>query len=170
MPPDNPSAPAAKIQPKFIIGSLLIAAAILYLVISSTQANAQYFLTVDEVISQGQSLNGKTIRVSGAVLGDSIDYDPDSRLLTFTIAHVPGDNREIENAGGLAAELHAAVGDPTRNRLEIIHKGIRPDLLKNEAQAILTGTINTDGSFSASEVLLKCPTRYEEAVPGQAKK
>ncbi len=170
MPLDHTPSPAVKIQPKFIIGSLLIAAAILYLVISSTQANAQYFMTVDEVISRGQSLHGKTIRVSGAVLGDSIKYDASSQLLTFTIAHIPGDNQEVEKAGGLAAVLHTAVKDLTRNRLEIIYKGIRPDLLRNEAQAVLTGTYNADGKFFASEVLLKCPTKYEESVPTQAEK
>jgi cytochrome c-type biogenesis protein CcmE len=32
----------------------------------------------------------------------------------------------------------------------------------------MTGTLNTDGTFTANELLLKCPTKYEEAVPGQA--
>ena len=44
-----------------------------------------------------------------------------------------------------------------------------PDLLKNEAQAIMTGRMGEDGVFYAEELLLKCPTRYEEAVPEQAK-
>ncbi|HEY62498.1 MAG TPA: cytochrome c maturation protein CcmE, partial [Anaerolineae bacterium] len=34
---------------KFFIGGFLIVAAIIYLIVSSTKANAQYFLTVDEV-------------------------------------------------------------------------------------------------------------------------
>ena len=42
-----------------------------------------------------------------------------------------------------------------------------PDLLQNEAQAILTGQLGADGVFYADELLLKCPTRYEEAVPQQ---
>ena len=36
-------------QRKFIIGGILILAAIVYLIISSSQANAQYFLTVNEL-------------------------------------------------------------------------------------------------------------------------
>jgi cytochrome c-type biogenesis protein CcmE len=46
--------------------------------------------------------------------------------------------------------------------------GPKPDLLRNEAQAIVTGKLNEDGVFYAEELLLKCPTRYEEAVPQQA--
>jgi len=41
-------------------------------------------------------------------------------------------------------------------------------LLRNEAQAIMTGRVGEDGVFYATELLLKCPTKYEEAVPGQA--
>jgi cytochrome c-type biogenesis protein CcmE len=88
--------------------------------------------------------------------------------LKFTIAHVPGDNAEVEKAGGLAAVLHAAVKDSSRQKLNIIYQGVKPDLLKNEAQAIMTGTLNADETFTANELLLKCPTKYEEAVPGQA--
>ena len=44
-----------------------------------------------------------------------------------------------------------------------------PDLMKDEAQAILTGKLASDGTFNASELLLKCPTRYGDAVPNQVK-
>lgn len=153
---------------KFIIGGLLILAAVVYLIASSTQASAEYFMTVDEVSAQGPSVVGKSLRVSGAVVGDSINYDPQSLTLTFDVAHVPGNNQEVEAQGGLAEVLHAAVVDPTRTRIQVQYSGPRPDLLKNEAQAIMTGQIGTDGIFHADELLLKCPTKYEEAVPGQS--
>jgi cytochrome c-type biogenesis protein CcmE len=41
-------------------------------------------------------------------------------------------------------------------------------MLKDEAQAILTGTLNPEGVFVAEELLLKCPSKYEEALPEQA--
>ncbi len=168
MLPGTSTKPAPRVKTKFIIGSLLIGAAILYLIVSSTQANSQYFLTVDEVKARGQSLAGKGIRISGVVLGDTIRYDPQSMALSFTIAHVPGDNQVVEKEGGLAAALHAAAIDPARQKINIIYKGARPDLLKNEAQAIISGTLNPDGTFSATELLMKCPTKYNEAVPSQA--
>ena len=155
-------------RPKFLIGGLLILAAVIYLIFSSSQANAQFFVTVNELAAKGQEMVGKDVRVSGAVIGDSIVYDAKTLTLKFTIAHVPGDNKEIEAQGGLAEVLHAAVSDPQRQRINVVYKGVRPDLLKNEAQAIMTGEIGEDGVFYASELLLKCPTKYEEAVPEQA--
>jgi len=152
---------------KFFIGGGLILAAVVFLIISSTQASAEYFMTVDELVAEGQTAVGKNIRVSGAVMGDTIDYDAQNLILKFTVAHVPGDNNEIEAQGGLAEVLHAAVTDPTRNHINVVYEGVMPDLLRDEAQAIMTGTLHADGTFYAEELLLKCPTRYEEAVPEQ---
>jgi cytochrome c-type biogenesis protein CcmE len=153
---------------KFILGGLLILAAVVYLIASSTQASAEYFLTIDELKAEGSAAVGKSLRLSGAVIGDTIQYDPQTLTLTFEVAHVPGDNAEIEAQGGLAEVLHAAVMDTSRSRVKVIYNGVMPDLLRNEAQAIMTGRMETDGVFHAEELLLKCPTRYEEAVPEQA--
>ena len=151
---------------KFIIGGLLIVAAIIYLIVSSTQASAQYFYTIEELVAKGTA--GQDVRVSGAVIGDSIQYDPQTLTLRFTVANVPADNEEIEAQGGLAAVLHEAVIDPNRARMEVVYTGVKPDLLRDEAQAIMTGHMGEDGAFYADELLLKCPTKYEEAVPSQA--
>jgi cytochrome c-type biogenesis protein CcmE len=153
---------------KFIIGGVLILAAVIYLIASSTQASAEYFMTIDELQAQGQSVVGKNLRVSGAVVGDTIQYDPQTLTLSFEVAHVPGSNRDVEDAGGLGAVLHAAVIDPNRTHIKVSYSGPKPDLLKNEAQAIMTGQYGADGIFHADELLLKCPTKYEEAVPSQA--
>ena len=152
---------------KFIIGGLLILAAVIYLIVSATQANAEYFMTVDELKAKGNSLVGRNIRISGAVVGSTIQYDPKTMNLTFEIAQVPGDNTSIELGGGLAAVLHAAVADPTRARLTVIYNGPKPDLPRDEAQAIITGQLNADGTFKSDELLLKCPTKYSDAVPNQ---
>ena len=164
------SRPASQGRMKFIIGGLLIVAAIGYLIFSATSANAQYFLTVEELQARGQAMAGKDVRISGAVIGNTIQYDPQSLTLAFTVAQVPGDNKVIDAQGGLAAVLHAAVIDPNRQRLQIIYHGPRPDLLKDEAQAIMTGRLGADGVFQASELLLKCPTKYQDAVPNQVQK
>lgn len=152
---------------KFLLGGLLILAAVVYLIFSSTQASAQYFLTVDELVAKGDTLAGRDLRVSGAILGDSIQYNPQTLELKFTVAHVSGDNAQIEADGGLAAVLHQAVIDPNRNHLQVVYVGVKPDLMRNEAQAIMTGKMGADGIFYADELLLKCPTKYEQAVPSQ---
>lgn len=153
---------------KFIIGGLLIVAAVIYLIVTSTQASAQYFLTVDELAERGGSEIGREVRISGAVLGDTVVYEPETLTLEFTVAHVPGDNDEIEAQGGLAKVLYDAVNDPDRNQLQVVYVGPKPDLLRHEAQAIMTGEVGEDGIFYADELLLKCPTKYEEAVPEQS--
>jgi cytochrome c-type biogenesis protein CcmE len=167
---DQTISPPARLvcRSKFLVGGLLIIAAVVYLIVSSTQASAQYFLTVEELKAKGSSVMGRDLRVSGAVLGDTIQYDPQTLTLTFTVAHVPGDNKDIEAQGGLAEVLHAAVIDPSRPQMQVVYVGVKPDLLRNEAQAIMTGRIGEDGVFHADELLLKCPTKYEEAVPKQS--
>jgi cytochrome c-type biogenesis protein CcmE len=152
---------------KFLIGGLLIVAAVVYLIISSTQASAQYFLTVEELQARKGELVGKDVRISGAVIGDSIKIDDKTKTVKFTIANIPSDNNVIDARGGLATVLKAAVTDQSLARMNVVYGGTKPDLLKDQAQAILTGKYNADGSFSASELLLKCPTKYEDAVPNQ---
>ncbi len=155
------------VRMKFIVGIFVIAAALVYLIVSSTQANAQYFLTIDELYAKRDAMMDRELRISGAVIGDSIVYDRASLTLTFVIANIPGDNDEIESQGGLAAVLHQAVVDPSRQRLLVRYNGPIPDLLRDEAQAIITGKLGEDEVFIADELLLKCPTKYEEALPEQ---
>ena len=153
---------------KFLIGGLVIGAAVIFLIVSATQQTAQFFMTVDELHAKGQSVVDQTLTVSGAVIGETIAYDPQTMTLQFTVANVPGDTAEVEKEGGLALVLHQAVIDPQRARLKVVYQGARPDLLRNEAQAILTGRLGADGVFYASELLLKCPTKYQQAVPQQS--
>jgi cytochrome c-type biogenesis protein CcmE len=153
---------------RFIAAGLLVVAAVLYLIVSNTGSTAHYFLTVEELRAMGDDALDRNITVSGAVLGDTIAYDPSTPRVTFTIVQVPGDPEEVKRAGGLAAVLHAAVSDPDASCLEIVYDDVKPDLLRNEAQAIVRGRLGEDGRFYADEVLLKCPSRYEEDVPDQA--
>ena len=153
---------------KFVIGGVLILGAVVFLIWTSTAANAEYFLTIHELDAKGSSVVDRNLRVSGAVIGDSIQYDAPNLTLNFEVADVPADNAVLEQQGGLAEALHQAVIDPARARMKVVYVGPKPDLLRNEAQAIMTGHMGADGTFYAEELLLKCPTRYEEAVPAQS--
>ena len=147
---------------KFLIGGFLILAAVAYLIISGTANGARFYMTVDELMAKPDYM-GKTVRMAGAVVGDSIKYDEKTLTLDFTIANVPMD---YDN---LAEALHTAVSNVTANRIHVHVEGqAKPDLLQNEAEAILTGTMGSDGIFNATELNLKCPTRYSDAQPGQA--
>ncbi|NPV66223.1 MAG: cytochrome c maturation protein CcmE [Anaerolineae bacterium] len=146
---------------RFLIGGVLILVAIAFLIGYGTLNNAQYFITVDELLTRPE-LVGKTVRVSGAVIGDTISYEASTLTIRFTIVHIPA---QTDN---LALTLHEAVNNPAASRLNVVVENEpMPDLLQNEAQAILTGRLGEDGVFYADELLLKCPTRYEEALPEQ---
>jgi cytochrome c-type biogenesis protein CcmE len=146
---------------KFMVGGLLILGAVAYLIFSSTVSGARYFIMVDDVVNNPEYI-GQTVRLSGAVIGDTIDYEAETGTLIFTIANIP---REFDD---LAQTLHEAANDPTRTQL-VVHMNdtTMPDLLQHEAQAILTGSLGEDGIFYGTELNLKCPTRFEEHTPEQ---
>lgn len=146
---------------KFLVGGVLMLAAVVYLIISGTTSGAQYFMSIDELVKNPEYL-GKTVRMSGAVIGDTIQYDSSTLTLDFTIANIPVETSD------LARTLHEAVLSTSAQRLKVhLDNEVMPDLLQNEAQAILTGKLGEDGVFYATELLLKCPSRYAETVPDQ---
>jgi len=148
---------------KFLVGGFLIFGAIAYLIIMNTFGGVQYFITVNELLSDSKYM-GQTVRISGAVIGKTIEYDDKNLVIDFTIAHIETTNEDLAYALYLAA-----ADESTAQRLQVhIENQVKPDLLQNEAQAILTGKLGDDGIFYATEILLKCPSRYEDNVPNQA--
>lgn len=154
---------------KFLVVGVVILGAIGYLLFSSTLIGARYYVTVDDLMGD-QTMLGKTVRVSGAVDGDP-SYDPNTKELSFVVANIPNDNDSIREQGGLAAVLYKAVNDPSATRLQVIaHDKEIPDLLKDQAQAIMSGKLQEENGqyvFYADEITLKCPTKYQEEVPDQ---
>ena len=115
---------------KFFLGGFLILAAVVYLIASSTQASAEYFLTIDELNAKGASVVDKNVRVSGAIIGDSISYDPQTLTLKFTVAHVPGDNAEIEKAQKAGVKLADFPPDDAKQFIETAYRTGWENLLK----------------------------------------
>jgi len=158
----------ARGQTKFIIGGVAIIGAIIFLVVSNLQSTAQYFYTVGEIQSKEPGIVGQNMRASGVVLGSTIVVTDQPKLqVSFVMANISNDNKVIDAAGGLAAALHQAALDTNAPRMKVIYSGPKPDLLKDEAQAIVTGKVGADGVFYADELLLKCPTKYEAQIPAQ---
>ena len=152
---------------KFIVGGVILLAAVVYLIATNLAGQQQYFITVDALKKNETQYAGRSARISGVVLGDSIKYD--GHTLEFVIANVPDSIQEIKTDGGLAEVLHQTALDANSARVTVIVKDQpKPDLLKNEAQAIVTGRLGDGGVFYADELLLKCPTRYQQEVPNQA--
>ena len=61
--------------------------------------------------------------------------------------------------------LDFKISDPTdvSKQLDIHFHGIQPDQITREgSSAIVEGTLGTNGTVEANNLLLKCPSRYEE--------
>ncbi len=132
---------------KFIIGGVVLIGAIVFLVVNAMSGSTQLYKTVDEFYSDQTRLTGRDLRVSGWVIGDSIQYtqiDANNSRLEFDIVD------DINNPG---QRMHiVALNEPL------------PDLLQDRAQALVEGRAEPNGEFMANSggLMLKCPTRYEE--------
>lgn len=131
----------------FIIGGVLLLAAVVYLVVNAMSGSTQLYKTVDEFYAEQNRLVGRDLRVAGWVIGDSIQYtqiDAQNSRLEFDIVD------DMNNPG---QRLHiVALNEP------------KPDLLQENAQALVEGRADSNGVFMANPggLMLKCPTRYEE--------
>lgn len=151
---------------KFLIGGLLMIGAVVFLVVQGMSAGARYFITVNETLND-PTFAGQTVRVSGAVIGETIRYDAQNLIIEFDVVNVP------DNVADLGEALHQAVNDPTATRMHVRVEGeVKPDLLQHEAQAIMVGRLDENGVFQLTETpQFKCPSRFlEGTVPslGQA--
>lgn len=127
---------------KFIAGGLIIVAAVAYLIFTSTQSFSSYFLTVGELQARGPEFYNQSVRVSGLVVPDSLNWNAADMLLRFDIA------------------------DENGNRLHVVFKGPRPDQMQGQTQAVVEGRYLESGEFQASDLLMKCPSRYEDNKTG----
>jgi cytochrome c-type biogenesis protein CcmE len=123
-------------QTKFLIGGIIIAVTAGYLVYSAASGSAAYYLTVEEIRGQGPST--RDVRVSGLIAGESIVWEARDLRLEFEV---------VDDTGKLPALYH----------------GPRPDMFRDEAEVVLEGRYSEDGIFEARTMLLKCPSKYEEA-------
>jgi cytochrome c-type biogenesis protein CcmE len=120
---------------KFVIGGAIILVVLGWLIFSNIEGASARYLTVDELLAEGPS--DRMVRVSGIVVGESIDWNPQQLILRF----------EIADEGG---------------SLPVMYEGVRPDMFQGGAQAVVEGKYTSNGIFEASTLLLKCPSKYVE--------
>ena len=61
---------------KFIVGGVVILAAVVFLMFSGLTSGGQYFYTVDEIFAQGDEAFDRPAKVSGASTGPAIEWFP----------------------------------------------------------------------------------------------
>ncbi|MDI9549072.1 MAG: cytochrome c maturation protein CcmE [Chloroflexota bacterium] len=138
IPVDLEEKQAANKNLKFIIGGVLVIALIITLIVQATVSTGAYYLTVTELADRTPGIVGERVRVSGAVVDGSEDWNAQEVTLRF------------------------AISDEDGAQLPIVFYGPRPDNFQRAASAIVEGELLADGTFQAETLLLKCPSRYEE--------
>jgi cytochrome c-type biogenesis protein CcmE len=126
---------------KFLAGGLLVLAFVGYLafqIVQATRTTGAYYMTVGELHTAGAEIQGQRVRVNGTVVAGSEDWNAQAITLKFSIS------------------------DETGDALPIVFYGPRPDNFQRAASAIIEGRLLPDGTFEADNLLLKCPSRYDE--------
>ena len=129
------------LKPQFLVAGLLLVGVIVSLMVYGLITAKAYWLTVDEVHQRGSTLVSQRLRVNGVVVDGSEEWNPAEVTLRFRIQDEENPNQQ----------------------LEVVYYQPRPDNFQRAASVIATGELLPGGVFEADVLLLKCPSRYEEA-------
>lgn len=121
---------------KYLVAGGIVVAALLTLIYSGVKESAVYFYTPSELNQRKDSLSGRSLRIGGMVVNGSIQWNPQTLLLTFELTDGQG-------------------------TVFVRHKGTAPDLFKEGAGAVVEGTWTPDGYFRASTIMAKHSEEYK---------
>jgi len=149
---------------RFAIGTGLIVAAIGYLIVTAVRNTAEYYLTVNEVKVRQVELSGQMLRVAGRVAPRSIAWNPITLTLSFGLAQPPPADQQTDQPG--IRPVAASIGGATV--FHVICRGEpKPDMFAANRDVIVEGTLATDGTIEARQVLTSCPSKYVPKQPAQ---
>ncbi|KCZ51181.1 cytochrome c maturation protein CcmE [Hyphomonas pacifica] len=120
----------------FGIAALLLAAAAA-LAFFALRENANLFYTPEILAEKGTPVHGKEVKVGGWVEPGSLTYSEDGATMIFTVI------------------------DNSPNTITVSYTGIAPDLFREGQGVVATGTFQTDGSFTARQILAKHDENYQ---------
>ena len=132
---------------RFFIIAAVVVLSLAFMIWAAFGENTRYFLTVSEFnekqVLQGIE-DGQMVRVSGKLVEGTFDRPERSTTSHFQITDKEGD------ASGLSI-------------LPAKYEGVLPDLFFNpHSEIILEGSYSEEGVFHASEILVKCPSKYQD--------
>ncbi|MBN2714761.1 MAG: cytochrome c maturation protein CcmE [Deltaproteobacteria bacterium] len=136
---DNPSVSQTRIRViKAIVTVLVVAGAITWLVVSSFDENMIYYKTVQEALNERSQFEKTPVRINGLLVPDSVKQKPGTNQFKFQL------------------EKNDAI-------LEIEYAGILPDTMREGKELVVEGTLVPGKNvLSATEILTKCPSKYEK--------
>ncbi len=133
---------------KFIIGGIIIGAAVIVLVILGLKTSLTPYYEVAALVSKGSAVYDKTVNVGGEVL--------------------PGIERNVS-----LAEIKFQIVDITDGvtTLNVVYHGSQvPDTFKEAAHVIIEGKYTSQGIFEANSITTKCASKYIPATTTGASK
>ena len=127
-----------KIKKSYIIGGVVIVLA-MAMAMYSFQSTLTSYVTVSEA-----KASNRPVQVAGIVVTGTDRYDLKSNNLLFTLREDGGDEMKVE------------------------YDGPRPGNFDNVTKVVAIGKYEPKREvFLARELLVKCPTKYEQRVEGQ---
>ena len=133
---------------RFLVGAVVIAVAVGYLVYSGIRETSVYYLSIEEFGAQKEALVGKRLRVSGRVERGTVDWNVGTLDLRFALVGM------TEGSDGSGSLL-----------LPVEFKGILPDMFGEGQGVVVEGVYRPDNTFAAGTILTSCPSRYEPESP-----
>ena len=133
-----------KARTKFMVGGLLVLCTSGYLMASSIESTAVYYLTTGELaakVRQDPSFVETGVKVGARVVPGSIRREPGGRSVAFQMT----DGTKV---------------------FPVVYRGIIPDTFTDSVDVVVEGRLGRDGTFRATTLLAKCASRYENA-PGK---
>ncbi len=129
---------------RFLIGAVIIVAALSYLIYGGMQQAMVYFSTPSELKNQEGTFQGKFLRVGGMVLAGSLQKNVKALTYRFQLTD-----------GGAS--------------IPVYFKGVPPDLFREGTGAVVEGRIGEDGVFHATTIMAKHAEEYSPPKEGHAK-
>ncbi len=139
IPTTKPASPKIG-KARFWAGGAIVIMAILALIANGIRTGGNYYLTLDELAAKSSEMMGHGVRVNATVDKDSVVYNAQAITLSFDL---------IDPASGA--------------RRTVVYNDPMPDLFMKSESVIVEGTLDTAGTLEASTILVKCPSKYEEA-------
>jgi cytochrome c-type biogenesis protein CcmE len=127
-----------KIQGKqlVVIALLLVSAGLAY---DSINNFVNPYLSVTQVVNEPSKYQDSSIQVLGTLVGNSLERSDDGTL-------------------------KFAVTDGKSN-IDVIYHGIPPQNIEHSTSIVVVGSLDGEGALESNQLLIKCPSKYEEEDP-----
>ena len=121
---------------KYVIGGVIVLAAVIYLLVLIINNSTSYYLGVSEFYDKIDQFDDTNVRIAGTIAGGSIAWDAEDIELSFTVTE-----------GG--------------KYLPVVYNGASPAGFKAGSNLLVEGKYSSDGIFHASQLILRCSSKYE---------